>query len=55
MSRCLLALLLSALLAACAGAPARSVPSGYDPTPPGDMLGGWFDSSGPRGRSGGGP
>jgi hypothetical protein len=55
MARTLFAMLLAALLAGCAGATSRETPAAYDPTPPGDMLGGWYDSSGPRGRSGGGP
>ena len=55
MVRVLLALLLAGVLAACTGMGARGTPAAYDPTPPGDMLGGWYDGSGPRGRSGGGP
>lgn len=54
MARFLLALLLLVPLAGCAGWP-RGTPAAYDPTPPGDMLGGWYDGTGPRGRSGGGP
>ena len=55
MAKTLLALLLAALLTGCTSPAARGTPAAYDPTPPGDMLGGWYDGSGPRGRSGGGP
>ena len=55
MGRFLITLLLAALLAACAAVSDRSVAAAYKPTPPGDMLGGWYDGTGPRGRSGGGP
>jgi hypothetical protein len=52
-SKFLLVLVLAALVAGCANP--HATPAAYDPTPPGDMLGGWYDGSGPRGRSGGGP
>ena len=55
MVRSLVVLLLSALVAACAGTSGSTAPVGYDTRPPGDMLGGWYDGTGPRGRSGGGP
>ena len=52
MAKPLLAALLAALLAGCA---MQGTPAAFNPTPPGDMLGGWYDGAGPRGRSGGGP
>jgi hypothetical protein len=53
MAKSLLVALLAGLLAACALPGGR--PATFDSTPPGDMLGGWYDGTGPRGRSGGGP
>ncbi|HZN47744.1 MAG TPA: hypothetical protein VFB71_08970 [Ramlibacter sp.] len=55
MARVLLTVLLAALVTACASQSTRATSAAYHPTPPGDMLGGWYDSTGPRGRSGGGP
>lgn len=52
MAKSLLAAVLAALVAGCA---MQGTPTAFNPTPPGDMLGGWYDGTGPRGRSGGGP
>ena len=55
MARLLVSVLLAALVTACASPGTPGTSAAYHPTPPGDMLGGWYDSTGPRGRSGGGP
>lgn len=59
MTRILPVLFLAALLAALlAGCTVTFGPGGgteFTPNPPNNQMGGWFDGTGPRGASGGGP
>ena len=55
MSRLLATVVLAALLAGCTVTFGPGGGTEYSPNPPNNQMGGWFDGTGPRGSSGGGP
>lgn len=55
MTRILCAFVLSTLLGGCTVAFGPGGGTEFTPNPPNNQMGGWFDGTGPRGASAGGP